>query len=95
VKLIALFDLLFKREDWQSGSDEAVEELQQIIETAEDEDGIDEDRSELVQAAIDFSDISAYEAMTARVDIQAIDIEDDWNRILSAVENANHSRIPV
>ncbi|MCR4607084.1 MAG: hemolysin family protein [Oscillospiraceae bacterium] len=95
VKLIALFDLLFKREDGQSGSDEAVEELQQIIETAEDEDVIDEDRSELVQAAIDFSDISAYEAMTARVDIQAIDIEDDWNRILSAVENANHSRIPV
>ncbi len=95
VKLIALFNLLIKPDAEQTDNDEAVEELQQIIETAEDEEVIDEDRSELVQAAIDFSDISAYEAMTARVDIQAIDIEYDWNRILSAVENANHSRIPV
>lgn len=95
VKLISLFSLLVKPEAEEADSDEAVEELQQIIETAEDEEVIDEDRSELVQAAIDFSDVSAYEAMTARVDIQAIDIDDDWDTILSAVENANHSRIPV
>lgn len=95
VKLIALFNLLIRPDEDQAAGDEAVEELQQIIETAEDEEVIDEDRSELVQAAIDFSDISAYEAMTARVDIQAIDINYDWEKILSAVENANHSRIPV
>jgi CBS domain containing-hemolysin-like protein len=95
VKLIALFSLLIRPDEDQTGGDEAVEELQQIIETAEDEEVIDEDRSELVQAAIDFSDISAYEAMTARVDIQAIDINYDWEKILSAVGNANHSRIPV
>ena len=95
VKLIALFSLLIRPDEDQSDGDEAVEELQQIIETAEDEEVIDEDRSELVQAAIDFSDISAYEAMTARVDIQAIDINYGWEKILSAVENANHSRIPV
>ena len=95
VKLIALFSLLIRPDEDQTDGDEAVEELQQIIETAEDEEVIDEDRSELVQAAIDFSDISAYEAMTARVDIQAIDINYGWEKILSAVENANHSRIPV
>ncbi|MBR0353500.1 MAG: HlyC/CorC family transporter [Oscillospiraceae bacterium] len=95
VKLIALFNLLIRPDEDQAAGDEAVEELQQIIETAEDEEVIDEDRSELVQAAIDFSDISAYEAMTARVDIQAIDINYDWEKILSSVENANHSRIPV
>ena len=95
VKLIALFSLLIRPDEDQSDGDEAVEELQQIIETAEDEEVIDEDRSERVQAAIDFSDISAYEAMTARVDIQAIDINYGWEKILSAVENANHSRIPV
>ena len=95
VKLIALFNLLIRPEEEQTGSEEAVEELQQLIETAEDEEVIDEDRSELVQAAIDFSDISAYEAMTARVDMETIDIDDDWASILSAVENASHSRIPV
>ena len=51
-----------------------MEELQSLIETAEDEDVLDEDRSELVQAAIDFSEISAFEVMTARVDVEAIDI---------------------
>ena len=75
--------------------EEAVEELQSIIETAEDEEVLDEDQSELVQAAIDFSEISAMEVMTARVDVHAIDIEDDWDEIVSAVEASPYSRLPV
>ena len=75
--------------------EEAVEELQSIIETAEDEDVLDEDQSELVQAAIGFADISASEVMTARVDVQTIDIDDDWDAILSQIENAPYSRLPV
>ena len=55
----------------QGGSEEAVEELQSIIETAEVEDVLDEDQSELLQAAIDFADVSALEVMTARVDVCA------------------------
>ena len=35
------------------------------------------------------------EVMTARVDVCAIDIEDDWNEIVSAVEEAPFSRLPV
>ena len=75
--------------------EEAVEELQSIIETAEDEEVLDEDQSELVQAAIDFSEISAMEVMTARVDVCAIDIEDDWDEIVAAVESSPFSRLPV
>ena len=63
----------------------ASQELQSIIETAEDEDVLDEDRSELLRSALDFSDISASEAMTARVDMVAIDIDDDWDEILHAI----------
>ena len=48
-----------------------------------------------MQAAIDFSEISAYEVMTARVDVEAIDIDDDWEEILALVENSSYSRIPV
>ena len=85
---------------WMKGEqeeeeDEAVEELQSIIETAEDEEVLDEERSELVQAAIDFPEISAYEVMTARVDVEAIDIEDDWEDILAQIENSSFSRLPV
>lgn len=75
--------------------EEAVEELQSIIETAEDEEVLDEDQSELLQAAIDFSEISAMEVMTARVDVYAIDIEDDWDEIVAAVESSPFSRLPV
>ena len=92
--LIKLITLGMKGETGDS-PDEAVEELQSIIETAEDEDVLDEDQSELVQAAIDFSETSASEVMTARVDVQAIDIEDDWEDILAIIEDAPFTRLPV
>ena len=76
-------------------AEEAVEELQSIIETAEDEDVLDEEQSELIQAAIEFDQISASEVRTARVDVQAIDIDDDWEDILALVEEAPYSRLPV
>ena len=82
-------------EDGEKAQEAAVEELQSIIETAEDEEVLDEDRSELLQAALDFGEISASEVMTARVDMAAIDIEDSWEDILAAVENAPYSRLPV
>ncbi len=95
VLLVRLFTAGMHPEKSPDESEEAVDELQMIIETAEDEEVIDEDRSELVQAAIDFSEIPASAAMTARVDMQALDIDDNWENILATVENANHSRIPV
>ena len=95
--VVSLVHLITGREKAgeETDSEEAVEELQSIIETAEDEAVIDEDQSELLQAAIDFSEISAMEVMTARVDVCAIDIEDDWNEIVAAVEEAPFSRLPV
>ena len=73
----------------------ASQELQSIIETAEDEDVLDEDRSELLRSALDFSDISASEAMTARVDMVAIDIDDDWDEIVRIINDSSYSRLPV
>jgi len=73
----------------------AVEELFSIIETVEDEGVIDEDRSELLQAALDFSEISASEVMTSRVDMVSIDIDDDWGEILEIIDKSPYSRLPV
>ena len=94
VALTHLLTLPLKAEA-DSDQDEAVEELQSIIETAEDEAVLDEERSELLQAAIDFADISAEQVMTARVDVEAIDIDDDWEDILAVIEDAPFSRLPV
>ena len=83
------------KEDKEESGEEAVEELHSIIETAEDEKVLDEDQSELVRSAIDFSDISALDVMTARVDVVAIDIEDSKEEILDQIEKATFSRLPV
>ena len=93
--LARLLTLPLRGERSAEDDDAAVEELQSIIETAEDEDVLDEGRSELLRSALDFSEISASEAMTARVDVVAIDIDDDWEDILETIANTTHSRLPV
>ena len=95
LSLIRLLTLPLKSAPEDEDQDAAVDELQNIIETAEDEDVLDEDRSELVRSAIDFSEIMASEAMTARVDIVAIDIDDDREAILEIIEKSPYSRLPV
>ncbi len=95
VKLIDLITLPLPEPKSEDSAEEAVEELQSIIETAEDEEVIDEDQSELVRSAIDFSETSVLEVMTARVDMTSIDIDDKWEDILSLIEEAPYSRIPV
>lgn len=94
VGLVHIITLPLKQEK-EDEADESVEELQSIIETAEDEGIIDEADSNLMQAAIDFADISASEVMTARVDVVAIDIDDSWQEIKEQIENSPYSRIPV
>ncbi len=95
VGLVKLLTSGLKGEEADSDEEAAAMELSSIIETAEDEAVLDGDRSELVQAAIDFSDVMAYEVMTARVDVVALDIDDDWNEQLAAIDSAPYSRIPV
>lgn len=94
VKTIALITKPLKGEE-DANQEESVEELQSIIETAEDEGIIDKDDSNLMQAAIDFADKSAMDVMTARVDVCAIDIEDSWKDIKATIDSSIYSRIPV
>ena len=82
-------------EDDETDEEESIEELATIIETAEDEGVLDEDQKELLIAALDFADISAYEVMTARVDIDAIDIDDSMEEIMELVNETPFTRLPV
>ena len=95
VRLIKLLSAPFKGTKYEDNSDEAVEELQNIIDTAEDEDVLDEERSELIKSAIDFSETSVSEIMTARVDVVAIDVRDDWDTTIKVIEESPYSRLPV
>lgn len=94
--LIRLITLPLKGENsGESSEEEAAAELQSIIETVEDEGVIDEDRSELLRSALDFSEIAVMDVMTARVDVEALDIDDDWRELLLSGEDLPYSRIPV
>ncbi len=84
---------LFRGETKDDSS--GAEELSTIIETVENEGVIDADRSELLQAALDFSEISARDVMTARVDVIGLDIDDSWEEQLAIIESSVYSRLPV
>lgn len=71
------------------------EELIQIAEDLEEEGVIDEDDAELIISAIEFSDVTAHEIMVPRVDVVAIDIDDDQDEILKEKDLFRYSRVPV
>lgn len=71
------------------------DDLENIIETVEDEGLIDEEQSALLQSALDFDDVLAYEIITPRVDMLAIDIEDSLQDVIETASASPYSRLPV
>lgn len=93
-KLFKLVGRLFKK---KSKEEDKINEdvLNEMVDTMEEEDKLEEGEAELVRSAIDLNDIQAYEIMTPRVDVFAINIKDDIEEILEEKEIFSHSRIPV
>lgn len=71
------------------------EELEAMADEIEEEGYIDEDTHDLLRNAIDFVDVMAFEVMQPRVDIYAIDIEDDIYELIKDKDFFTYSRIPV
>ena len=72
------------------------EELSSIIDTIEEEGVINEDQSDLLQSTLEFSDTTIEKIMTPRIDVTAIDINDEdekINKLLS--DKTQFSRLPV
>ena len=78
-------------------SDDTVteEELATLIETAEEDGGIDEDKSDLLQSALEFSDITLDEIFTHRKDVIALDIDEAPTENLRVIHSSRYSRLPV
>jgi len=91
----AFTKLIGKLWNTDANDDYTEDELVSLIETVEDEGVIDEDRSELIQSAIEFSDISVQEIITPRVDMLAIDADDPINEIGETCMESTFSRLPV
>ena len=93
--LVRLITAPFPGEQAADPEAEAAAELQSIIETVEDEGVIDSDRSELLLSALDFSQGSVMDVMTARVDVDALSVHDDWRELLLNRPEPPCSRVPV
>lgn len=76
---------------------EAVSEkdLENIIDIVEDEGVLDEEQCDLLQNALDFDEVLAYEIVTHRVDMDAIDIRDPYEVNIKKIYESKYSRMPV
>ena len=71
------------------------DELKYIVESIEDEGVLEEQESELVQSALEFDEKTAYDILTPRVDMTAIDAEDTPEKIRELILSERYSRMPV
>ena len=71
------------------------EELLTMVEEAQTEGGIDEEQSELIQNAIEFNDLDAWDVLTPRVDIMAIEIDETEEEVEKMFLETGFSRLPV
>ena len=71
------------------------DELYDIIENMTDEGELDSEQGDLVHSALAFGDMTAESILTARVDMETIDVDDPLEEILTQVKASRHSRIPV
>ena len=94
-RVLKALDKLIKKEDEEPADAITEDDLETIIDTVEDEGVIDEDRADLLQSALDFDDVLAYEVITPRVDMVTIDIEDSFGEILEIANDSGYTRIPV
>ena len=71
------------------------DELYDIIEDMTEEGSLDEEQGDLISSALQFGEVTVESILTPRVDLEAIDIGDSLEEILSQVKSQNHSRLPV
>lgn len=83
---------LFKSDENEGITDD---ELITMVEEAETVGTIDEERSELIQNAIEFNELEAYDVLTPRVDVEAVEVDEDKAEIAKIFLETGFSRLPV
>lgn len=90
---VAVVNRIFRKKETEPTVTE--EELSTIIETVEEEGVLDEERSDLLQSALDFANTTVGEIITHRLKWDAIDIDDDPEKIRAVISQTAYSRLPV
>ena len=91
--IVNLFSLLWKKNTQSVTITE--EELENLLDTAEDEGVIDESETELLQSALEFTDLDAADILTPRIDVIGFELHDSMDYILNTIAETQFSRYPV
>ena len=91
--IVNLFSLLWKKDTQSVTITE--EELENLLDTAEDEGVIDESETELLQSALEFTDLDAADILTPRIDVIGFELHDSMDYILNTIAETQFSRYPV
>ena len=96
----ALFNLIssaatkaFSKEEAEPSITE--DELTEIIETAEEEGVVDEEQSDMLKSAIEFTKTTVDEIMTMEKDMNVVSVIATPDEVLPIILNTVHSRLPV
>lgn len=91
--VVNLFSLLWKKDTQSVTITE--EEFENLLDTAEDEGVIDEEETELLQSALEFTDLDAADILTPRIDVVGFELHDSMEHILQVISETQFSRFPI
>ena len=92
--IVNLFSKLWTKDDEQQVTI-TEEEFENLLDTAEDEGIIDENETELLQSALEFTDMDAADILTPRIDVVGFEVNDSMDHILQVINETQFSRVPV
>nr|WKN38204.1 gliding motility-associated protein GldE [Tunicatimonas sp. TK19036] len=93
--LMSLSNIVEKRLD-KKGYQVSVDELNQALEitTRNDKTATEEEKG-ILKGIVNFGTLSVKQVMRSRIDITAIDIENDFHELMDIVNKTGYSRLPI
>lgn len=95
VVLAGIFTARFGGHASLANANQAEEEIKILVQSAEETGEIEKDEKDLLHSVFSFTDKVAREAMTPRVDIDALPVATEPSQIVKLIQESGHSRIPL
>lgn len=93
--LTALSGFVMKHAKAEEEATVTEDELYDIIEDMAEEGDISDEQSDLISSTLKFSDVTASSILTPRVDVTALNVNEEPEKALQFIRTQNHSRILV
>jgi len=95
VALAGVFTTRFGGQARLANTNQAEEEIKELVQSAEATGEIEKDEKDLLHSVFSFTDKVAREAMTPRVDMDALPVATEPSNIVRLIHESGHSRIPL